>query len=386
MRKLVVFAAALATCATGCVGYTPAWTGAPRLPKQDETVSDHDAAARGWARLARLESRYRDAAINFESHTRGLDAVRYPTTSQLRVAWEYVFAGRDFERQHDDGAAARAYWAALALAPHVFASRPDRERMRGEAYEGLASVAAHRGQPTYASLLRLCAQLATAYVKSAQADEDASAFRRELRKLQKAEDEAKEAEAEATRAMVFGSIHAGLTEANGVVSKDAAMQARGQEEMHTTQNSYNAATSAIAKARADIGEGAASFRAVAADDVAEVQAGKSFVAYDADFDLTAASSFDAYLPYLRSFAKSHPEVAAALDGLDDSLENGARAAKIKAVAKALLAVEVEVAKCERRGVPCAPPPAPAPAPDASAPSPPSTEPPPAATPAPEDAK
>lgn len=361
MKRLALIAAA-ALC--GCGAFREPWSGDPRLPGGD-VLYGLDPRGDPWARLDRAEQRYRDVAGNFVGHT-GLDALRYPVTTKVGAAWQYVEAGRDFAARGEHGAAARAHWAALTLARRTFASRPDRERVRRAAYEGLAASARAREQPRWAALLGLCADLARVYLGSPEAGAHREAFEEELARLQEAEDRARAAQRAASAALFSAQMKSAIDSANAQIATasiaDPAerLRAQGMIGLSAAQASVKLgletaeASSAFGAALASIGRGAGEFKAVAAEDVAEVQAGQSFAAVEVAFYLAGAKPVAPYLERLRSYAKEEPGVRAAIDAYGDLKKQDDPAAALAALVSAVKDVELEIAKCERRGKPCAP--------------------------------
>lgn len=308
-----------------------------------------------WALSDRFEADYRDNALNFSKMSRGLDVLRYPTTTHPNASWMYIQIGEQFAAEQHWSAAARAYWAALGLSSRMRSSRADRERLRAAAFEGLAGLAKQRGQTRWSELLSLCADLARTYLNSPQSQEQEDAFFLQLAKLREAEQRAERAAARARHAQEMRAVS--LAMQSQFNSLNAQM---GVQDLQTTNQNNQALlrdsmqlrsdraelAQALAAAHEELGEGAGKLADISASDLSEIEAGKAFVGQQVLLYLAAASQKRAYLAVLQKFAADKPDLAAVIE--DFINEPNARST-LRQIGEEVQHWEVYVATFERRG-------------------------------------
>lgn len=267
-----------------------------------------------WRRLKHFEH-CREEAHNYKP-VGGMSGMYHPNVKALRTSEAYLRIGRDFESSEDRGAAARAYWAALALAWQARAARADRERVRQAAFEGLARLAKSRGQTNWAGLLTVCADLVSAYLKAPAADAEKREFLAAYRQLKSAEDaayRAKKAAESAARKQTGCAIFGALASIGGAVAsgrqisrtQEAAILGSVKATLDRVSAQENKANAAFTAVLGKIDSAVRQLSTATADDVPEVRAGKSFFAEQVIFYLAAASDPAPYLEVLRRAARAN---------------------------------------------------------------------------------
>ena len=320
--------AIVAVAAAGC-GAVPqrADQGYVQLPEQGFKSLVDAPREDPWKRVREIDTDFRDTPWNYTENHQGLDRLRYPTTSNLHAAWMYVLAARDFRAQDERGAAAQAYWTALALAGRAFASRADREFIRRTAYRELADLSTQRSEPAWAAVLGLCADLSDAYLASPQAQADDASFYTELARVRREGERVASLRSslESKKSMDTFRTSMGLVAAfaqavsdgmngntNSTQAQDLAKQtlersAEEEKEIRALQDEYDSSIGRLTQRTR-------SFRSVVAEDVSEVAAGKSFLADEVAYYLGAAKDATPYRQVLQRFAVDKPSLAAALAG------------------------------------------------------------------------
>lgn len=322
---------------TACASYVRP-QGPALLPLRGENFETLDQARQDpLLRLRTIDSRWRQFWLNPGSR-KGLDRLYYPVTTQLHLAWQYVFLGRDYVERRDHTAAAHAFWAAIALAPRTLGSRIDKERVRIAAFNGLAEGAARRLQVGWVSLFQLCASLGKAYLSSAQAQAKEVSFYRTLGEIsaahEQAERERKKAESRSIWGAIFAGLNAGISAASAGVT--AASQARlnpnaagaAMTRLQQQTNQITAqltdqlaqlderkqdALAAVAEQQAEVDDATASLKDVTARDIPAFAARRnSMVAREAAGYLRRAANLAPYLAVLRDFARDKPNLSTTL--------------------------------------------------------------------------
>jgi hypothetical protein len=241
-----------------------------------------------------------------------------PTYQKAALAELYVRAADDFLAQDRLGEASRAYWAAISVTKLALASRPDREAIRRQAYDGLARCAAVRQQREWQSVLIACSTLASTYLSTPDAGRDRETFEHARASINKAlQVAAKErssrmsAEAALSRkqlAVVATGAFESTTNAeawsqNLAVAQDLRAQREALSGTEGTTGSYLAT---IRRADAEL-------RDITAEDVSGSDEGGSVLAADAVVYIANATDPVPYLDAIRQFGGHRQDLRVALD-------------------------------------------------------------------------
>jgi TPR repeat protein len=335
------------------------------FPESDRDYAKHvnfDGRKSPAQRQRFFESRYRDVAYNFRQQHPGLDALGYPATHQLGAAWNLLALGHDYMEAGDESAAAHAFWAALGQSGQTIGSRPDREKIRQQAYLGLREVALERGHEQWAELLGLLADFGQVYLDSHDAETSHQSFYSEIRRLRDAKRQADLAARRAQQAIdrqaTATAIQAQLNQLNNTVA-NAYGDGVSQQELQRQTAEIQQAASAINQQQAELNEtqraarqqleqGTRSFRQVVASDIPEIQAGRTFVGNEIAYYLASTEFPGDYVDVVARYAKDRRHLDSAMAKLEERKFESDLGDAIVELAASIGAVETYVALFERR--------------------------------------
>jgi hypothetical protein len=313
-----------------------------------------------WESLDEFEQWYRvgvasEPLCNYEPEGyEGPSALIYPTSIRLGAPWKYVLIGEDFRAQKNLGGAARAYWSALTLVgTRTIASRPEKERIRLKAYEGLEAIAKARGQYQWATLHWLCSHLADSYLGTDQSRADEDTFYAQMDRARKAQISTEEAREALEHQAMMNALAAGLGQLNvanaqlsGNTSQALSLQIGNIGNAVEMGARQEAGYQALAAAVEQNSNAFASFKTMVADEVTDIQAGNSFAGREVTFYLAAARDSKPYLKVLRDYAKMTGNTS--LQAVVESFAGAPTPAGILKIAEEVKRREIWAALHERR--------------------------------------
>jgi len=340
----------------------------PQYPLPEDEFTDPGRHPSG-ERFADLEEQYLDVHWNYTGrrHQRIKDwAVKkkllFPTYDSLPYCWSLLLLARDFEAEDQLGGASLAYWNALAKAGDAFGSRWHQEIVKRAAFSGLADIAEQRGQPKWASVFQLCADLAGVYLDSGHAAAEHERFYGELAKLQQAEAEAvrkmKNQRAAEAFSQVMLSLAQGMAQqslqhkaASGQLTAADTMLHYQQTEARLKMLSSisDSVDESISQAKKELAGLALSFKTFQATEIPEIQAGKPFAGREALSYIVKAEEPSPYLDVVADWASESPAVLDAIAAFDPAVGPLDQPEVMLALAERIQDEEVFIATYERNG-------------------------------------
>lgn len=180
--------------------------------------------------------------------------------SYVLDSWLYLSLARDYEATPGgDAAAARAYLTSISLngleqtqavrADRVeLISRLEREKLKREAFEGLARIAANRKQTDYSKLLSMCGRLSKAFEDSAEGKADHQQLADARKRIADAERKARNARRRNIAAAVVVVAASAAQNQQGLISQ-TELNSRVQKISDQENASRKAYEEVVAKAR-----------------------------------------------------------------------------------------------------------------------------------------
>lgn len=180
--------------------------------------------------------------------------------SYVLDSWLYLSLGRDYEALPAGGAAAaRAYLTSISLngleqtastgtGKVELISRLEREKLKRQAFEGLARIAAGRKQPEYAQLMKVCGLLGGVYEQSAEGKADHLELATARAEIAEAERKARNARRRSIAAAVVVAAASAAQAQQGLIS-ETELNSRVQKISDKDNATRKAYQEVLAKAR-----------------------------------------------------------------------------------------------------------------------------------------